>query len=228
MAIVHGKAGEWARVKGTVYGLWPLYLCAAGFGFSLALIFFAGFTGSLVGAVLLVASLVAAFFSLQKGLGHVERYFKGARGEERVSGILQNLPDSYHVFNDFVAGGKHIDHVVVGPAGVFAIETKFWRGKVTLEDGHILLDGQLPDHSPLAQVTKEASLVKSALAKKGWTGSVTPVLAFASDTFEAKIAETQGAVILNSNHLRESFATERVVIAPTELARLVQLMETNA
>jgi hypothetical protein len=27
-----------------------------------------------------------------KGLRHVERFFKGARGEEKVAGILKDLP----------------------------------------------------------------------------------------------------------------------------------------
>jgi hypothetical protein len=143
-------------------------------------------------------------------------------------GILQSLPDSYHVFNDFVAGRAHVDHVVAGPAGVFAVETKYWRGRVTVEDGHVLLDGQLPSRSPLAQVKREAALVKAKLAASGWNGAVTPVLAFASDTFEAAIAEIQGVVIINSNHLRNSFSTERVVMPPEELDRLVRLMENNS
>lgn len=225
MATIHGKAGEWARVKGTVFGLWPLFLCAGALGFTVALIVF---VHALVGVVLFVVVALATLFSLQRGMGRVERYFKGARGEERVAGILQNLPSCYHVFNDFLACGKHVDHVVVGPAGVFSIETKFWRGKVSLEDGHILLDGQLPDRDPLAQTRREASLVKTELSKSGWTGSVTPVLVFASDTFEARIAEDRGAVILNSNHITESFSTGRTMIAPAELERLVRLMESNS
>ena len=225
MATVHGKAGEWARVKGTVFGLWPLFLCAAALGFSVA---FALFAQPLAGAVLSALVLVATLFAIQRGLGRVERYFKGARGEERVAGILRSLPEGYHVFNDFLACGKHVDHVVVGPAGVFSVETKFWRGKVSLEDGHILLDGQLPDRDPLAQTRREAVLVKSQLAKSGWTGPVTPVLAFASDSFEAKIAEDRGAVILNSNHIRESFSNDRVTIPSAELERLVRLMESNS
>ena len=177
---------------------------------------------------MLVVSLLYIAWSLNKGLRHVERFFKGARGEEKVSGLLKSLPDSYHVFNDFVAGRIHVDHVVAGPAGVFAVETKYWRGRVTVEDGHILIDGQLPSRPPLAQVKKEAALVKAKLAESGWNGAVTPVLAFASDTFEATIAEIQGVVVLNSNHLRESFGTERVVIPPEELDRLVRLMENNS
>lgn len=225
MAHVHGVAGEWARVRGTVSGLWPLFVSIFALGFTAAVMALVWLE---VGALLTVVALCAVAYFLARGERRMENFYKGARGEERVAGILGGLPDAYHVFNDFVAGHAHVDHVVVGPAGVFAIETKFWRGKVTLEDGHVLLDGHLPDHSPLTQAQKEAALVKTMLAKLGWTGTVTPVLAFASNTFEAKIAESQGTVILNANHLRESFATDRVAIPKAELERLVRLMETNS
>jgi len=225
MAQIHGVAGEWARVKGTVVGLWPLFLGVFAVGFTAAATLF---WKPVVGVGLLLAAVVLVLWSLKQGVRHVERYFKGARGEEKVAGILQTLPGSYHVFNDFVACGKHVDHVVVGPAGVFAVETKFWRGTVTIEDGHVLLDGQLPSRSPLAQVVREAALVRSQLAAAGWSGAVTPVLAFASDSFSAHRAELQGAVILNSDELRSSFDTPRVVIAPAELDRLVSLMENNS
>ena len=223
MATIHGVAGEWARVKGTVGGLWPLFLGIFATGFSAALLIIV----PLWGAVALVLSLMFISWSLVKGMRRVESFFKGARGEEMVSGLLKTLPDAYHVYNDFLACGKHVDHVVVGPAGVFAVETKFWRGTVTVEEGHVLLDGQLPDRSPLQQVLREAGFVKTALQRRGWDGSVTPVLVFASNTFEAKIAEIQGVVVLNADHLRTSFDTDRVVIPAVELDRLVRMMDLN-
>ena len=223
MAGIHGVAGEWARVKGTVFGLWPLFAGVFAAGCSAAY----AFCDPAVGGALFVVAAVWCAVSLARGLRHVERYFKGARGEERVAGILQKLPDGYHVFNDFVACGRHVDHVVVGSGGVFAVETKFWLGRVTLEDGHILLDGQLTDRPPLRQVLKEAEAVRNELAKRGWKGEVTPVLAFASDTFEAKIAESGGVVIINSNALEASFASVRTVLPPAELDRLVRLMENG-
>ena len=221
MAQIHGVAGEWARVKGTVAGLWPLFLGVFAAGFSVALFFVLPLTA----ASLLVASLLWIIWSLVQGMRRVERFFKGARGEERVSGILETLPDGYHVFNDFVACGYRGDHVVVGPGGVFSVETKFWRGKVTVEEGRILLDGQLPDRSPVAQANREATLVKNALAAAGWIGNVTPVLTFASDTFATHRANIKGTVVMNASELKESFASDRVVIPPAELGRLVSLME---
>ena len=224
MAKIHGVAGEWARVNGTVIGLWPLFLGVFCAGAAIPLIWIS----AIWGGTLLVGSLVFILWSLVVGLRKVERFFKGARGEERVSGILQKLPDAYHVFNDFAVGRKHVDHVVAGPGGVFAIETKFWKGKVTVEDNHILLDGQLPNRPPLKQAIKEAILVRDALASAGWKGPVTPVLVFASNSFVAHRAYMNGAVIINADELLTSFDSSRVLMAPAELDRLVSLMENNA
>ena len=222
MAKIHGIPGEWARVKGTVAGLWPLFLGVFVAGAAATLIAFF----PLIGATALVCALLWIIWSLMAGLRRVESFYKGARGEEKVSEILRSLPDSYHVFNDFTVGRNHVDHVVAGPGGVFAIETKFWNGKVTVEDGHVLLDGQLPDRSPLNQAIREATLVRNALVAAGWNGLVTPVVAFASDSFTAHRANLRGTIIINSNELRTSFDTDRVVIPPAELDRLVSLMES--
>ena len=224
MAEIHGVAGEWARVKGSVMGLWPLFLgvFAAGFSVATCIISLA------LGISLLVLSLGFVMWSLMIGLRRVERFFKGSRGEERVSGILKSLPASYHVFNDFNTGRVHVDHVVVGPGGVFAVETKFWKGKVTIEDGHILLDGQLPDRSPVAQVLREAALVRGTLSRAGWPGSVTPVLTFASDTFNAHRATLKGVIVINSCELKTSFESDRVIIPKSELERLVGIMESTS
>lgn len=224
MAKIHGVAGEWARVKGTVTGLVPVFITVFAAGVSAATAFL-GYT--LTGMTMLLVSLGAACAAFIHAFKLIVRHFIGARGEERVSSILSRLPDRYHVFNDFQADGLHVDHVVVGPAGVFAVETKFWRGRVTIEEGRILIDGTLPSRAPLAQVQREAAAVKSALAKAGWSGAVTPLLVFASDSFVSHMAELNGVVVLNSSEISGGFATERVVIAPDEQDRLISLMENN-
>lgn len=225
MAKIHGVPGEWARVHGSVMSLWPLFLSATAVGFSLAMIFISPF--SKTGMFLLflsIAGLGAGYVWAMKRIGN---FFKGARGEERVSGILCSLPDCYHVFNDCCVGREHVDHVVVGPAGVFSIETKNWSEKITIEEGYILRSGKLPSRSPLNQALKEASCVKSHLAKLGWNGDVTAVIAFASDTFDARVAELKGSVVMNSNELLSAFSTNRVVIEQSELDRLVALLENE-
>ena len=223
MARIIGDAGEWTRVRGVVLGLWPLFLSVLIIGFSLAMFF----VNVVAGLALLVLSASYGCWSLVRGLRHVERFFIGARGEERVAGLLKSLPDNYHVFNDFVACKEHIDHVVVGPTGVFAVETKNWRGQITIEDGHIFYDGRLPSGDPLKQVLWEASLVRNELARRDWKGVIKPVLVFASDTFRAQVAEIRGVVVMNSSYIKSGFVTDYVALQPAELDRLVRLMENT-
>lgn len=63
---------------------------------------------------------------------------KGKRGEQRVHDILSNLPEDYHVLDDIVLktdkGTTQIDHVVVSKYGIFAIETKNYRGDIYGDD----------------------------------------------------------------------------------------------
>lgn len=57
---------------------------------------------------------------------------KGARGERKVSGFLQNLPENYYVIDDLTIPTRNsttqIDHVVVSVYGIFVIETKNYSG----------------------------------------------------------------------------------------------------
>ena len=59
---------------------------------------------------------------------------KGQRGEAKVHDILLQLPDEYFILDDIVfatdKGTTQIDHIVVSKYGVFAIETKNYRGEI--------------------------------------------------------------------------------------------------
>lgn len=63
---------------------------------------------------------------------------KGKRGEKRVHDLLLALPEGYHVLDDVVLysnrGTTQIDHVVVSKYGIFAIETKNYRGEIYGDD----------------------------------------------------------------------------------------------
>jgi hypothetical protein len=71
---------------------------------------------------------------------------RGLLGEQAVAEQLQPLfADGYRIFHDVPGDGKwNIDHVVVGPAGVFAIETKYRTkqpGKASERDHEAIFDG---------------------------------------------------------------------------------------
>ena len=58
----------------------------------------------------------------------------GEAGEERAHNFLMQLPEEYIVMDDIMLktdrGTTQIDHIVVSKYGIFAIETKNYRGKI--------------------------------------------------------------------------------------------------
>lgn len=225
MAKQHGVAGEWARVRGTVLSLWPLFLSFVLLGAFLASLILG--SGTWVFGMLFVASLISVIVYWKKGLRRVESFFRGARGEERVAALLASMPDPYHIFNDFEAGNDRVDHVVIGPTGVFSVETKSWRGTVEVVEGHVLVNGALPSRDPLAQAQREADKVRAAIGRLGFDVTVSPVVCFASDTFASDTAQCGSVKIVNAAAIGEWFASQPETLPLSELSRLVQLLETR-
>ena len=64
---------------------------------------------------------------------------QGIEGEKAVGQFLDRLRgDGYHVFHDVQGDGFNIDHVLIGAAGVFTVETKTWS-KPTKGDARIYM-----------------------------------------------------------------------------------------
>ena len=57
---------------------------------------------------------------------------KGRRGEDVIVDVLQRLDDSHYLINDVVLPSSrgNVDHVLLTPKGIFAIETKHWEGEI--------------------------------------------------------------------------------------------------
>ena len=64
---------------------------------------------------------------------YIENWGLGSRGEDRTSGVLRKL--GWRFADDIDTGHGNYDHVVVGPAGIFLIESKNYQGTVEVADG---------------------------------------------------------------------------------------------
>ena len=101
----------------------------------------------------------------------------GREGEKAVGQYLDKLrAEGYQIFHDIVADGFNLDHVLVGPSGVYAIETKTItkppNGKAVVEyDGDkVTVAGFEPDRDPVQQVKASArwlqELIEESTGKK--------------------------------------------------------------
>ncbi|MCU1392583.1 MAG: hypothetical protein JWM34_1011 [Ilumatobacteraceae bacterium] len=75
-----------------------------------------------------------------------ERAYRiGSRGEERVGRKLDGLPEGWHAVHSVPVGSgdSDIDHIVIGPAGIFTLNTKNHpRGNVWVAEKALLVNGQ--------------------------------------------------------------------------------------
>ncbi len=76
------------------------------------------------------------WLKIRDNVRDVGRFQGGAEGEAKVSAILEKgLPDTYWILNDIsVRSGSRSaqnDHIVLGPNGIFVIETKAYSGSLS-------------------------------------------------------------------------------------------------
>jgi Nuclease-related domain len=84
-----------------------------------------------------MALLVSIFVILRYVLPLVERHDRGATGEEQVGGVLDGLAgEDWHVIHDASLGRGNVDHILIGPAGVFTVETKSHPGPIKVARVH--------------------------------------------------------------------------------------------
>ncbi|HNS80922.1 MAG TPA: nuclease-related domain-containing protein [Kiritimatiellia bacterium] len=104
----------------------------------------------------------------------------GQAGESRVSRMLAKmLPGNMYIINDLTVkfGGTsaQIDHLVVGPKGLFVIETKNWSGTVRGDERRDMWE-QIPSHgrkkiikvgNPVAQNERHVNVLRRWLRARG-------------------------------------------------------------
>lgn len=83
-------------------------------------------------------TLLASIFVISRYvLPLVERRDRGASGEEQVGAVLDGLAQGdWRVIHDATLGRGNVDHIVIGPAGVFTVETKSHPGPVRVARVH--------------------------------------------------------------------------------------------
>lgn len=113
-------------------------------------------------------------------LSPVRAWGVGAEGERKTAAFLEPLGEAgFVILHDRkVPGwGGNLDHVAIGPSGIWAIETKNLAGKVVIR-GEVLRIGGYRRDKIIEQVRQEATIVQVVLAESlGRLGlRVTPVI----------------------------------------------------
>lgn len=105
-------------------------------------------------------------------------WFVGALGEREIGARLAHLPDGWRVFHALPVGSgdADLDHLVVGPGGVFVVNTKHHRGaRIWVAERAVLVDGAKKPY--LRNADLETSRVRGLLTAAGIEAPVRAVVA---------------------------------------------------
>jgi membrane protein DedA with SNARE-associated domain len=136
----------------------------------------------IIGA-LLVAGLYIAW-KTARGRSRASRTpaRSGERGERAVAHELKHLGREYVVFHNIrlSAGGsrQQIDHLVIGPEGVFHIETKHWSGEIRFTGSGLERSANKPGADPTGQLYRHEYVIREILRRSRLDCDVTGILCF--------------------------------------------------
>lgn len=166
-------------------------------------------------AYLLATSLVVfpSFIVLVIGvsfLGNYSRYKSGIEGENTVVKFLSALDDNYYLINDVKLPESYgnIDHIVLGPNGIFVIETKNYRGQIRCNGDDWVRHYEGTDReydlgSPSKQAKRNAIITKqsieSANTLKKFLSWVEGIVVFTNPEVGLKLSKTTVPVLRPEN-----------------------------
>ena len=159
-----------------------------------------------------VRTLLARFLGVQTDERASRR---GASGERLTGWWLGRLPAGWHVFHDIPIGEANTDHLVIGPAGVFTINTKNLIGKVWVGPKSILHNRRRTDFLPDASAqARQASALLSAAV--GRPVEVRGVLAILADDWTIK-QRPAGVYVAAPRGAKDWILKQPTVLRPDEV-----------
>jgi hypothetical protein len=173
----------------------------------------------------LVVAALAAWRLRFRPSEQARTWQRGAHGERRTARLLGRLTrDGFVVFHDLAVPGSpaNVDHLVIGPSGVFVIDSKQWTGSV-----HQGADGLAwHNHYPLDR-TLETTRWEAQQASRLLGTRAAALLCVHGAHVQSGGVEVQGVAIVPAHLLRGALGYDRVLsdaevalLAATARARL--------
>lgn len=138
----------------------------------------------------------------------MNRWDRGAKGEEHVGKVLEDLRDAgWRVLHDVSLGRGNVDHILIGPGGLFTVETKSHAGRIAVDR---------VDPAMFRQAYAESKLVERICGER-----VVPLLVF-SRAYIDRPKKKNGVVVLPARMLAGHLGRRPVVLGEAEVEKLHQ------
>ena len=217
---------QWRRARAAEWTAWTRTLpwrAAATLGI--------GAAGGLLGSLLTprLGLLVAALAAMATAWGlrckpspdAAVAWRQGASGERRTARLLAPLErHGWSILHDLAVPGStaNLDHLALGPGGVFVIDSKQYRGRLQLDAVGKLWHGRHPLAPTLAAVSWEADQAAQALPDPGV--AVVPIVAVHGAQVPWGRVVTDGVPVVTAQRLPSLLCQLPAVLGPERVAWL--------
>ena len=167
---------QWRQLRAAEWTAWTRTLpwrVAVILGISAA----GGLLGSLLaprlGLIVAALAVAAAGWGLRfRPSPDASAWRRGAAGERRTARLLGPLArHGWAVLHDLAIPGSqaNLDHLVIGPGGVFVIDSKQYRGRLRLDSSGRLWHGRHPSPPPYGWRTSKPTRPQGSCPTWGWS-----------------------------------------------------------
>lgn len=182
-----------------------------------------------------IASIIlvgAFYFVIKHAVDQFYNHFQGLKGEFKVNAILSQMwgLGYRYVYDLNLTKNGNIDHVVVGPTGVWVIETKHVDGEIELIDGKLTKNKWPFSGDPLSQTYAEAQAVQGILVQNGFNLKVEPVLVFSEEFAKVRFGhkKVSGVSVIGFTWLQGLIANKNIkpVLTTEEVNRILETLKS--
>jgi hypothetical protein len=158
-----------------------------------------------------VALLTSMFVIARYVLPLVERRDRGATGEEQVGELLDQLAGrGWLVIHDATLGRGNVDHILIGPPGIFTIETKSHPGPIRVARLHGAM---------LSQAQAQRKTIERVTGVE-----VEPLIVFSRAWVDRPMARRKGVRVLPSRMLLGFLSKQPARLSREEIERRYKLV----
>jgi hypothetical protein len=153
-----------------------------------------------------IALLASIFVISRYVLPLVARRDRGAAGEEQVGGLLDPMSErGWRVIHDASLGRGNVDHILIGPPGIFTIETKSHPGPVRVARVH---------GGTLSQAQAQRHAIERVTGVE-----VEPLLVFSRAWVDRPMARRKGVRVVPARMLVGYLGKLQPTLSPREIER---------
>lgn len=157
-------------------------------------------------------------------------WYRGALGELNVASLLASLDDGWTVLHSVPIGtrGSDIDHVVVGAAGVFTINSKFHEGaRVWVGGRRVLVNGQKTDHlrNTRYEVVRTQKLLSTVVGADVPVRGAIVIVGAKQITIREQPTDV---AVVGASQLLRWLKKQKPILEPAQLSAVAAVVRTEA